>query len=110
MAASKSHGESDTKKEQGPALTGATTGTSATGTGTSTTGSGFELPADLVAQLAKIAELRQVLGSSTSSLILRSLIGGAQIAGAFNVNLNVYFAALQQRSLPRASFRFSSSV
>src|SRR5262245_53730197 len=109
MATSKSQAEADAQQEQKEQALSGATGSGTTTTTTGTTGSGFQFPPEVLAQLAKIAELNQLLRDPAASLILRSLVGGAQIAGPPNPNLNVFFAKLQQRSLPRGSFRFSSS-
>jgi hypothetical protein len=90
MAASKQHGEVDSKKEQG-----------------ATPSAAFTPSPELGSLIGALGGIQDAIGNS--NLALRTLLGGRQPIGPVNASLNTYFARLQRRSLPRGSFRFQSS-
>lgn len=89
MAASKHQGDADTRKEHvaAPAAPAPSP--------------------ELVSLIGALGGIQDAIGNS--NVALRSLLGGRALIGPVDASLNVYFARLQVRSLPRGSFRFQST-
>ena len=89
MASSKSQSEADPKAGPHP------------------TNPPFPGTVELGGLIGALSGIQDAIGNS--NVALRTLLGGRALLTPVDASLNVYFARLQKRSLPRGSFRFQSS-